>query len=191
MNLHLIRKAAWGVGLGFLGLGLTAQSAFAVPSFSRQTGLACDVCHTVPPQLTSFGRYFKINGYVLSMKSFNPSSPAGIPKESLGEFPAISAMLLISDTYVQNSGQAQNNTVGFPGQFSLFYAGRISGNIGTFLQITYDSVSDHFSMDNTDIRWANQATLDGHPVTWGLTLNNNPTAQDPYNSTPAWGYPYT
>ena len=43
-----------------------APLAQAVPSFARQTGMACAACHTVFPELTSFGRMFKASGYVLS-----------------------------------------------------------------------------------------------------------------------------
>src|SRR2546430_3918128 len=43
---------------------LTAPAALAVPSFARQTGMACEACHTVYPELTHFGRVFKANGYV-------------------------------------------------------------------------------------------------------------------------------
>ena len=45
---------------------LTAPAALAVPSFARQTGMACEACHTVYPELTHFGRVFKANGYVLA-----------------------------------------------------------------------------------------------------------------------------
>jgi hypothetical protein len=45
-------------------------------------------------------------------------------------------------------------------------------------------------MDNTDIRFADVATLNGHDVIYGLSLNNNPTVQDLWNSTPAWGQPF-
>ncbi len=41
------------------------QEAFALPSFARQTGLGCGACHTEFPQLTPFGRRFKILGYTL------------------------------------------------------------------------------------------------------------------------------
>src|SRR5437868_10722834 len=37
-----------------------------VPAYSRQTGLACSSCHYQFPQLTPFGRQFKLNGYTLS-----------------------------------------------------------------------------------------------------------------------------
>ena len=40
-------------------------AALAVPSYARQTGLACEACHTVFPQLTPFGRTFKASGYTL------------------------------------------------------------------------------------------------------------------------------
>jgi hypothetical protein len=43
-----------------------APAAFAVPSFARQTGMACEACHTVYPELTHFGRVFKANGYTLT-----------------------------------------------------------------------------------------------------------------------------
>ena len=51
------------IGL-YLVLGCALPAA-AVPSFARQTGMACAACHTVYPELTPFGREFKLNGYVL------------------------------------------------------------------------------------------------------------------------------
>jgi len=38
---------------------LVAQPASAIPPFARQTGLACEACHTMPPELTAFGRRFQ------------------------------------------------------------------------------------------------------------------------------------
>ena len=42
-----------------------AGNSFAVPSFARQTGMACQACHTVFPELTPFGRLFKLNAYTI------------------------------------------------------------------------------------------------------------------------------
>ena len=177
------------LALGMLGFG--AQNAFAVPSYSRQTGLPCETCHTVAPQLTAFGRYFKMNGYVLSSNTLSPSAPGKTPTESISQFPPISAMVLVSDTVLSKAQPGtQNGTIAFPDQLSLFYAGRIAPHLGSFIQITYTEGDDHFSLDNTDIRYSNKAMLGGSPVVWGLTLNNNPTVGDPWNSTPAWGFPY-
>ncbi len=41
------------------------NEANAVPSFARQTGMDCVACHTSFPELTPFGREFKLNGYTL------------------------------------------------------------------------------------------------------------------------------
>ena len=72
----------------------------------------------------------------------------------------------------------------------MFYAGSISDNVGAFAQVTYDDQSGSVGIDSTDIRFADVATLRGHTVIYGLSLNNNPTVQDLWNSTPAWGQPF-
>ena len=56
---------------GLVPLVLVAMGcpdAQAVPSFTRQTGLKCNVCHSNPPELTAFGRKFKLEGYTLTEK---------------------------------------------------------------------------------------------------------------------------
>jgi len=47
-------------------LCLLSQRAEAVPAFARQTGLACVACHVSFPELTPFGRFFKLTGYTLT-----------------------------------------------------------------------------------------------------------------------------
>src|SRR5215472_18657395 len=51
--------------------------ARAVPSFARQTGMACDACHSAGfyPELNNFGRMFKLNGYVWSAHEEKPYEP--------------------------------------------------------------------------------------------------------------------
>ena len=47
------------------GFAISATPAFAVPSYSRQTGEPCTSCHVgaYGPQLTPHGRAFKLGGY--------------------------------------------------------------------------------------------------------------------------------
>jgi hypothetical protein len=45
-------------------------------------------------------------------------------------------------------------------------------------------------MDNMDIRYARNVQLGKSTWVYGLTLNNNPTVQDIWNTVPAWRYPY-
>jgi hypothetical protein len=84
----------------------------------------------------------------------------------------------------------QNGNFEFPQDISLFLAGAWTSNVGSFLQVTYNTQDDHFSMDNTDIRYANKTKLGGKELVYGLDLNNNPTLEDLWNSTPAWGFPW-
>lgn len=169
---------------------LTTQPAWAVPSFARQTGLACNVCHSVAPELTSFGRLFKLNGYTLTGIKQIQSGESG-KNLSIDELPPLSAMVQIADTFTSKAQPgAQNGNIQFPAQLSLFYAGAMSQNMGAFAQLTYTQTDDHFSMDLADIRYADHAQLWGEDAIFGVTVNNGPTIEDVWNSTSAWGFPW-
>jgi hypothetical protein len=184
------RGLLWLPALALWGL-VVAVPAQAVPSFARQTGLACSSCHTVFPELTPFGRSFKLHGYTLTgIKAISAESSRSDSALNLNSIPPLSAMLQVSLTHVQNSPSGkQNDNVQFPQQFSLFYAGAISDRAGAFAQMTYEQESGNFGWDNTDIRYAND--LPDSNLTYGLTLNNAPTVQDLWNTGPVWGYPWS
>ena len=159
-----------------------AQPAHALPSYARQTGQQCAACHNGFPELTPYGRLFKMNGYTFTGGTL--------------DVPPIAAMVITDFTHTskdQPGGAAPHfgpndnfalNTV------SVFYGGRIYDHVGGFIQGTYDGIGRVFSWDNTDIRYANAADLGGRELVYGVSLNNNPTVTDPWNTTPAWGYPY-
>lgn len=179
--------------VGLALLAGSAEKAEAVPSFARQTGLACEACHTVFPQLTPFGRVFKASGYTLS----NTSKVQDVDRMkhylmTLSDVPPISVMGVASTSSANKPSDANSSktSTDFPQQLSIFYAGAIADNVGGFLQVTYEGQSGSFGMDNADIRFADVATLYNHSVIYGLSLNNNPTVQDLWNSTPAWGQPF-
>ena len=171
---------------------LCSRQADAVPSFARQTGYRCSQCHTTPPELTQEGRDFKLNGYTLktvpSITSETNNKTAAF--DMLSNLP-VSAWFQASYTST-NSAQpdSQNGNVEFPQTLSLFLAGAWSTNVGSFLQVTYSGANDHFSLDNTDIRYANVTRLFGEDLHYGITLNNNPTLEDLWHGTPAWGFPF-
>lgn len=191
--------------VSFLGL-LAAAGAFAcapltslaLPSFARQMNMQCSACHTEFPVLTQFGREFKLTGYTQSADTTN--------------LPPFAVMLMPSFTHTQAAqaggaapGFSENNNTVIT-QASLFYGGRLFGpyakslfgdtaaswlnKVGVFSQMTYDGVAKTWSWDNTEIRFADSGSVGEHDVTYGVYANNNPTLQDPWNSTPAWGYPY-
>jgi hypothetical protein len=165
----------------------------AVPAFSRQTGLACSVCHYQFPALTPFGRMFKLNGYTLTGLTpiIATSDSASEPSLKLMPFPPMAAMFLGSVTNTSKSVPGtQNGTAQFPDQASLFIAGALSPSLGIFSQFTYAGADGTFGVDNIDLRYATHRTVSGHDLLFGLTLNNNPGVQDVWNTLAAWGFPF-
>ncbi len=173
-----------------LSILLSAATAHAVPSFARQTGLSCNVCHSNAPELTSFGRYFKLKGYVLT--DTTAADKIGNSRDLLlSKYIPLSAMILVSETvYQANQPSTQNTSAGFPQQLSLFLAGAYAAHFGSLVQLTYTHADDHFGIDNSDLRYANQTKLADRDLLYGITLNNNPTVEDVWNSTPVWGFPW-
>jgi hypothetical protein len=185
---NLINSA---IGTALFGLVLlTSQPAQALPSFARQTGQACGACHTDFPQLTPFGRRFKLGGYTLG-----GGRDSDQYKKTFGSsqwVPPISFMGQI--TFEQSkSGQGGNpdspgflSTLSAP-QGSIFYGGSITDELGAFVQGTLNSSGAQ--LDLTDIRYVKNGTLFGKDALFGITVNNNPTVQDVWNTTPVWSMP--
>lgn len=179
---------AWRAGLSMLaGLGIlaAAPSAHAVPSFARQTGADCAACHVgaFGPQLTPYGIKFKLGGYTET-----DGKDGKVP---------LSAMLVGSYTQTRKNqadrpadNASVNKNLAFD-EASLFLAGRLSEKIGAFIQATYDGVGRSTALDQMDIRAAHTFELAGKETIVGLSLNNNPGVQDPFNTMPVWGFPYT
>lgn len=181
------------LGLCLLALAY-APSAGAVPSFSRQTGFPCSSCHTTPPELTPLGRIFKLSGYTLSGTGMSKIEKKREGKQTGLELLATLPLSVFFETSFTSTNKPQpglqNGSFEFPQDVSLFLAGEWSTHVGSFVQFTYDAQDDHFSWDNTDVRYANSGKLLGKDLLYGITLNNNPTLEDLWNSTPAFGYPF-
>ena len=175
---------------------LNPPNVRAVPSYARQTGLPCSGCHYTPPELNPAGRKFKLLGYVDRDKEKagaqlqDDAKPHHAALDLLSSLP-LSAMFETSLTSTKTPQPGtQNGTFEFPQDMSLFLSGAWSTHVGSFAQITYHTKDDHFSIDNTDIRYANKRNVGGKELVYGLTFNNNPGVEDLWNSTPAWGYPW-
>jgi hypothetical protein len=166
---------------------LWPAAAQAVPLFARQTGQNCVACHAGGqfPELTPYGRMFKLTGYTLGERT--------IPLAAM----ALASYSRVADTSRSddpNSDFSKNEKLIFA-TASLFTGGRITDNFGAFAQITYDpyavqnddgSYSGHTNADNIDIRYADRLIDARRDLIWGVSLNNNPSVSDPWNSAPAW-----
>ena len=193
MRRYSIRKCFCVLAAAGLLVSLSIRETRAVPSFARQSGMSCTTCHTVWPQLTPFGRAFKMGGFTFSSAS-----------EKEPYRPPVAAMFQASATFLNdNDGNLTNGAAPFdnsedsttdrynlPQQASVFYGGRIIDHFGALAQLTYDGTANDVALDLTDVRYARITSLGGTNLTFGFTLNNSPTVEDVWNSTPTWGFPY-
>ena len=185
-----------GIGAKFIGLmvGLFAawlamlpHASMALPAFARQTGQNCVACHAGGqfPELTPYGRLFKMTGYTIGERT--------VP---------VSMMGLISNSRVSNTSKSdspyndfyKNGSTLFP-TASVFLAGKVTDNIGAFTQITYDAYAaqaadgswhGHSNADNMDLRYADRFVSDKRDLITGISWNNNPSVSDPWNTAAAW-----
>jgi hypothetical protein len=164
------------------GLYASTQPALSVPSFARQTGQPCAACHTAFPELTPFGRRFKLSGYTLQ---------GGDVK-----LPPIAAMVMPGFTHTQSKfdegaqapGTKTNDNL-VTQQITGFYAGQVYGNLGAFIQVTGNPVTGSLALDASDARYVDTFSLFGKDAFWGVLVNNTPTEQDVWNTVPAFGFP--
>jgi hypothetical protein len=190
--MRLVRNFLKFSGAVLVGVMLHEQSADAIPAFARQTGQACVACHVSFPELTPYGRAFKLSGYTIGTRQPIP----------------LAFMAQAGDTQVRDNKDDQGNAI-VPktdspqlSAASVFLAGKVNDNIGGWIQWTYDNLAvnsagktvGHSGIDNTDLRAVGRVNnADNTAIEWlyGVTLHNNPTVQDVWNSTPAFGFPFT
>jgi hypothetical protein len=160
----------------------SVSPAEALPAYARQTGQPCATCHTIFPELTPFGRRFKIGGYTLQGGDWKG--------------PPIAAFYMTGFTHTR----APQDAPPAPGlhtndnlvwqQVSGFVAGRLFDNVGSFIQVTGDpTVAGTAFLDASDVRYADSMKLFGEDLIYGLDANNTPTVEDPWNTTPSFGWP--
>ena len=182
------RQLRWTIAAAFTALlGLLSQPASALPVFARQTGQNCVACHAGGqfPELTPYGRLFKMTGYTIGERT--------VP---------LSVMGLISNSRVRDTSKSDDPGADFQknGQTifatgSVFLAGKITDNLGAFAQFTYDPYATqdanggfhgHTAADNIDLRYADRFIDLKRDLIFGVSVNNNPSLADPWNTSAAW-----
>jgi hypothetical protein len=164
--------------------GFLTGTAEAVPLYARQTGQNCLACHAGGqfPELTPFGRQFKLTGYTTGSRLSVP----------------LAAMAVASLSKVTSHAGSQQPATDFPrdgnpelSTLSLFCCGKITDNIGTFVQWTYDVYDRQDDsgrwrgkshIDQAEARYADHLIGQKRDLIYGVTLNNNPGESDVWNT---------
>lgn len=162
---------------------LCATQAQALPSYARQTGMDCAGCHVggFGPQLTPAGVMFKLTGYTDTDGKTGKVPLSGMVVASWSKTKA-------DQDPAPDHLKANNNFR--MDEASLFLAGRLTEHMGAFVQLTHNGVDHSTSLDQTDIRYARTLELAGKDTLLGVSVNNNPGVQDPFNTLPVWSFPF-
>jgi len=175
---NLARAAA-----ALLAMLMVSANAWSLPSFAQQTGLPCASCHSIAfgPALTAYGRAFKLNGYAWG------AAEHSLPISLMTVAGYTETARSVSDAgphFDSNDNPAVN-------EVTAFYAGRITEHAGGFVEASYSGVERNTAWGAFDVRYAHDLTLGDTKIVAGLSINNNPTVTDLWNSTPVWGFPAT
>lgn len=173
----------------FAWLAFSLPDAQAVPSMSRMTGMECVACHVVFPELTPFGRQYKLRAY-----SISTPKPADAP---IYDKIPVAGLLQVSQTATKNTGTPGatpddfvDNRETIVQAVGVYYGCKITDNSGALIQYNWDGVEQKWAVEMVDIRAGDSVTLADKELVWGVTTNNNPTLLDIYTGTPNWAFPH-
>jgi hypothetical protein len=169
--------------VAIFGVGVSADCN-ALPLFARQTGQNCLSCHAGGqfPELTPYGRKFKLTGYTMGERATVPLAVMGVA----------------SSSKVASTAGSDDVEADFPhnGRFefttaSVLCCGKVTDNIGTFIQWTWERFStlnaegdwvSHSHVDQVDLRYADRFISKDRDLIVGASLNNNPGVVDVWNT---------
>jgi hypothetical protein len=166
-------------------------NAYALPSFARQTGQRCGACHIGGnwPQLTPWGRFFKLAGYT--------PGKALVSKEGF-EYVPLGLLAQVGVNWAPHPNDSQGNVLitqsGAPEAYGF------TAELGTKIT-NFAGVFAEYGVSNTFPGWKGasgpidiRATHFFHPgnneLLVGVDSNNDPTLQDVWNTVPSWGFPF-
>lgn len=174
-RLHLRHARALPAWLLALALLVASSSVQATAAFARQTGSACADCHAAAygPALTPYGMRFKINGFT----------------ETNGEG---TKLPLAAQLIAQYTDPVRGDSTTHLTEADLFLAGRLTEHVGGFVKIEADHEGDggyNTKLSNVDLRYvAHDLKLGGRELVLGVSVDNNPSFDDPIGALPAPAY---
>ena len=166
VNAWVSRCAVWAIVL--LGV-VSANTAQALPLFARQTGMACLACHTIYPELTHFGRMFKLKATnSITAKTLQVTSDEGKQLLALPAIPNLALFVMVGecswrkplpDSNVRRSAFACEWRHRAP---ATALAAVRRQDRAAFRRVCPGDLrlsADTFNIDNTDFRFANTIVL--------------------------------
>jgi hypothetical protein len=141
------------------------------------------------PQLTPWGRFFKLSGYTAGKSVIDKEGVNFVPAGLLGQ---------LGDTWAAQPNNSQGQPVitqnGLPEAYA--FSGEVGAKLTDFMGVFYEyGVGNTFpgwkgASGPVDIRATHFFHPGGNELLVGIDSNNDPSVQDVWNTTPSWGYPF-
>ena len=162
VNNNTVRSILW-IALGTVGWSVFSSWVFppdshAIPAFARKYTLNCNVCHTRPPRLNTFGERFLENGYQL------PGTEDGgiVGKKRLGELTLDDVTNYLAFRirgnvirHFDQKGRDSKTEIGFPETVNIFTAGTLTKNVGFFVEFESNVEEGEFETERTFVTFNN------------------------------------
>ena len=158
------------------GLITAADFAFiigtrrALPGYARQTGQPCAACHTAFPELTPFGRRFKIGGYTLRAATEASRS----------------RRCLCATSPIRNRRRMRRRrpdctptTIWSPSRFPALSPAGSTAISDRSSRSPATPVARNRVLDASDVRYADTFKLFGQDTIWGIDANNPRPSKTP------------
>ena len=187
-NHCLVRFAALVLGMLGIACAMFPAESQAIPLFNRQTGQNCVACHAGGqfPELTPYGRKFKLTGYTMGQRAKVPLAVMGVI--SMSKVNSKTPGNLDQNGNPDPAGDFPQDGVAHFTTASIFAGGKITDNIGLFGQWTYNAYNGqgpfqgHSGSDQFDLRYADRFIDTQRDLIVGASLNNNPGVTDVWNT---------
>lgn len=178
----------WGLAVVLLA---HAGRAEALPSYARQTEQACAACHVGGdwPQLTPWGRFFKLSGYTAG-KAF--VSREGFSHLPVGVFGQAGVTWAAAPDNAAGQPVVQPNGALRAEQGVAYFGAKVTDFAGVFYEYQESNNYPGWTgatgvMDARAVQFFNPGD---NELLLGLDINNGPSNQDVWNTVPAWAYPF-
>ena len=174
-----------------------AITATALPVYGEQTGEKCASCHISMGELTPRGRKFKLLGYsegekktpfaavgtasVTQIKSTNSSAAPSVTMPSNGSFIPEMGSALVTGKFGEDVGGKIKWTANLANTSPLYGSDGVQ---------TGTKVGKDLFLDASEVRVVKRDNFGGVDAIYGVSVNNAPTQQDLWNTTPVNSFPY-
>jgi len=186
------RRRLFGLALTLMILLGAVPAARALPSYARQTGQSCASCHVGGnwPQLTPWGRFFKLSGYTAGKSLLGGKD--GLNYVPIGGFGQVGATWANQPNNSQGQAVITPNGTPEPYEFTAELGTKLTNFAGVFYEYTLGNTFPGWKGTSgaADVRAVHFFHPGGQELLVGIDSNNNPTDQDVWNTLPGWGYPY-